>query len=127
MIKVKFQDGDALSLSNFSFTLGRDPFPKDLDKVTSVTKVTFEPKLQSGRHRLSQESQGPGWECAVDQSLLFLYHCIHTKYDFFLPFWPALVKYWSARKEYSFLPLLWGKSQLTYASGACRPLESLWT
>lgn len=60
-----------------------DPFHKDLDRVTSSTKVTFEPKLQSGRHRLSQESQGPGWECAVDQNILFLYHCIHTKYDFF--------------------------------------------
>lgn len=43
-MKVKFPDGDPLPFSNIAFRLGRGPFPKDLGRMTSSAKVTFEPK-----------------------------------------------------------------------------------
>lgn len=57
------------------------------------SKVTFEPK-QGGPHCLSPKYQSPGWgRGALEQTWLFWFHCVHTKDNFFLPFWPPEVKY----------------------------------
>lgn len=120
MIKLKSPDGVLFSLQNITFRLGCGPFPKDLDQVTFSTKGTLV-QSPSGPQRLSRESRSRWPVCPGTESAIFI--CIHTKDNSFLLFWPMLVKYENARKEYCFLSLLGCKSQLMYASGARRPLE----
>lgn len=73
---------------------------------------------------LGQENQGPGEGYALEQNLLFFFvytPMIIISYHFD-PHW------WNTRMlEKNIPPFItpWGKSQLIYASEACRPLERI--